>query len=164
MTKSPKPTNQPDPKQLETLEAENGELKAGWQRSQADFENFRRRVADERMNLHQSVAAETLLELVPAFDNFQRAFAHVSDEHASWAEGFRHIARQMEDVFVAHGLTRIPTIGTSFDPTRHEAVSELPDTTHPPDTVSQELESGWMQGGKVLKPAKVVVSTGPEQK
>lgn len=162
MTPKATPPSKPNAKVHADCEAQIKSLTEGWQRTQADFENFRRRALEDRATLSHQVAAETLLELVPAYDNFQRAFAHVSDEHAAWADGFRHIAKQMEAVFASRGLVRIPTVGTPFDPTRHEAVSELFDPTHPPDTVSQELESGWMQGSKVLKPAKVVISKGKE--
>lgn len=164
MTPKPTPPSKPDATAHADCQAQIQSLTDGWQRTQADFENFRRRALDDRSTLSAQVAAETLLELVPAYDNFQRAFAHVSDEHAAWADGFRHIAKQMETVFADHGLVRIPTVGTPFDPTRHEAVSELADPTHPPDTVAEELESGWMKGEKVLKPAKVVVSTEQREK
>lgn len=136
-------------------------LTDGWQRTQADFDNFRRRALEDKAALSGQVAAETLLDLVPAYDNFQRAFAHISDEHAAWVDGFRHIAKQMESVFAEHGLVRIPTVGTAFDPNRHEAVSELPRDDCPADTVCEELESGWMQNSKVLRAAKVIVSSGP---
>lgn len=159
-TPTPTEDNAADPR-----DAELAELRAGWQRTQADFENFRRRVEHDREALGQRIAADVLLEFLPAYDNFQRAFAHVSDEHASWTDGFRHIAKQMEAVFAAHGLERIPTIGTPFDPEVHEAVSQLPHPKHPADTVAEELESGWRCNGQVIKPAKVVISTGqPEQK
>lgn len=135
-------------------------LKTGWQRTQADFDNFRRRALEDRATLSEQITAETLLDLVPAYDNFQRAFAHVSDEHAAWADGFRHIAKQMEAVFAEHDLIRIPTVGAPFDPNRHEAVSELARDDCPKDTVCEELESGWMFQGKVLRAAKVIVSSG----
>lgn len=154
-------TNSSDATTPENHDAELAELKAGWQRTQADFENFRRRVEQERGALTQRIAGDVLLEFVPAYDNFQRAFAHVSEEHASWADGFRQIAKQMEAVFAAHGLERIASVGEPFDPAKHEAVSELPNDTYPADTVSEELESGWLCNGAVVKPAKVVVSTGP---
>lgn len=159
--KSPQPqADQPDLDRVAQLESEAAELRAGWQRCQADFENFRRRAQDERATLGSTMAAQTLIELVPVYDNFQRAFAHVKDEHSSWADGFRHIAKQMEDVFTSHGLVRISTVGAPFDPTQHEAVSELPHPTYPADTVAEELESGWQHNGRIIKPAKVVVSTG----
>lgn len=157
-------TPQRGPFGAEDLQQQIAELKQGWQRTQADFDNFRRRALEDRATLSEQVAAETLMDLVPAYDNFQRAFAHVSDEHAAWADGFRHIAKQMESVFAEHGLVRIPTVGAPFDPNRHEAVSELARPDCPKDTVCEELESGWMSQGKTLKAAKVIVSTGPADK
>ncbi len=162
MTKKSTPSEQSAPDQHADCTQQLGELKAGWQRTQADFENFRRRALEDRAKISEQIAAETLLELVPAYDNFQRAFAHVSDEHAAWADGFRHIAKQMEAVFAEHGLVRIPTVGTAFDPNRHEAVSELARDDCPAGTVCEELESGWMLGEKILRPAKVIVSSGSD--
>lgn len=135
------------------------ELEAGWQRCQADFANARRRWDEERTALRGLVAIDTLLEVVPALDNFERAFAHLTDEHASWAAGFQHIKKQLDDVLIAHGLERIPTVGQPFDPTRHEAVmEEVSDQLE--GTIIQDVESGYMHNGRVVRPAKVVVSKG----
>jgi len=160
---TPKQDKPMNASEVEALETEVAELKLGWQRTQADFDNFRRRALEDRATLSRQATADTLMELVPVFDNFQRAFTHVKDEHASWADGFRHIAKQMEGIFAEHGLTRIPTVGSPFDPNQHEAVSELPSADCPAGNVCEELESGWMLEGRVLKAAKVIVSTGADQ-
>ncbi|MBI4185522.1 nucleotide exchange factor GrpE [Candidatus Berkelbacteria bacterium] len=146
-----------------SAQTEIEELRTGWQRTQADFENFRRHVSEERSTLRATVATETLLDLVPVYDNLCRAFSHLASDHESWASGFRAIAKQLETAFATHGLVRIPTVGQPFDPNLHEAVSEQPDPTYPAHTVCQELESGWMSNSRVLKAAKVVVSSGTNE-
>lgn len=143
------------------LEAELSELRTGWQRTQADFENFRRRVIDEQASIRNRVAVETLLELVPILDNLRRAFASLPKQENGWATGFRHIAKQLEDLLARHRLEQIPTVGEPFNPTLHEAISQMPHPSHAADTVIDEIESGYRHAGTIVKPAKVVVSTGP---
>lgn len=142
------------------LEAEAHELRTGWQRTQADFENFRRRVLSEQSAIRSRVTLETLLELVPILDNLRRAFASLPKEENGWTAGFRHIAKQMEDLLARHGLERIPTVGEPFNPALHEAISQLPHPEYAPDIIIDEIESGYRHAGTIVKPAKVVVSTG----
>ena len=141
------------------LQAEIAELRAGWQRTQADFANAARRWEDERRELSARCTAETLLEIVPALDNFDRAFAHLPNEQAEWATGFQHIKKQLDDILVAHGVDRLKTVGEIFDPTLHEAIGEeASDQTE--GTILREVEAGYRHCGRVVRPAKVIVSKG----
>ncbi len=161
MPKKSSPDHKQPTAETAKLEAENAELKTGWQRCQADFENFRRRVLDEQSSIRARVAADTLLELVPILDNFRRAFTHLPETETGWTTGLRHIAKQLDDLLTKHGLERIPTVGEIFNPTLHEAVSQMPHPQHAADVVIDEIESGYRHAGTIVKPAKVVVSTGP---
>ncbi len=151
---------QQQPSELETLAKRVEELTAGWQRTQADFENFRRRTAQEREQLERLTAARTLLEITPALDNLRRALDHASDESGSLIEGIRHIERQLGDVLTRHGIERIPTIGEAFNPMLHEAIGQQ-EGGEAPDTIIQEIEAGYRTSDTILKPAKVIVSAGP---
>ncbi|MBI2589767.1 nucleotide exchange factor GrpE [Candidatus Berkelbacteria bacterium] len=144
--------------EVEKLKAECAELKAGWQRTQADFENFRRRHEEERKFMRAWAVLDILLELAPILDNFTRAFEHLPAKETTWAIGFQHIQKQFEEVFKAHNLKRIQTLGETFDPTKHEALTEEETTDYPPGAVIREIEAGYEYNGKIVKPARVVVS------
>jgi molecular chaperone GrpE len=150
--------------ELARARAEADELRHGWQRTQADFDNFRRRTLEERELFKERAAHDVLIQLAPVLDNFRRAFQHLPEGESQWRTGFQHIQKQLEDVLKAHGLAQIPTIGEPFNPSRHEAISELPHDTYPADTIIEEVEAGYECGGTIVKPAKVIVSAGPSQK
>lgn len=139
------------------------ELRRGWQRTQADFDNFRRRTQEERAILKERAAHDILIQLAPVLDNFRRAFEHLPEGENHWRTGFQHIQKQLEDILKAHGLTRITTVGEAFDPTRHEAISEMTHDSYPANTIIQETEAGYECNGTIVKPARVIVSAGPSQ-
>lgn len=152
---------QDDP-QVEQLKAEVERLTIGWQRTQADFANFQRRTEAEYADLRSQCAALTLLELTPILDNFERAFKHLPAEQATWTDGFRHIAKQIEQLLADHELAAIETVGQPFDPSQHEAIAQATSPTHAEGIVIEQIERGFSYKGKVVRPAKVVVSTGIE--
>ncbi|MBI4023191.1 nucleotide exchange factor GrpE [Candidatus Berkelbacteria bacterium] len=149
-----------DAKRIAELEHELAAFKLGWQRTQADFENFRRRTAAEHQELAAAIKRETVLALTPILDNVRRAFLHLPDGDSPWRTGFAQIQKQLEAVLTAHGLTQIPTVGEPFDPRKHDALSQLPHPDAPEGTIIEEVEAGYEQSGTIVKPAKVVVSTG----
>ncbi len=137
------------------------ELEQQLKRLAADFDNFRKRVDQERKEAFQMAQATTLLELAPVLDNFRRATEHLPDELKGnqWTTGVLYIEKQLEQIFHDFGLAKIKTVGEVFDPQRHEAVSTEEDDSQPPQTILAELEGGYTLGSSVLKPAKVKVST-----
>lgn len=139
------------------LQTQINELKAGWQRTQADFENARRRWEEERKNLTGSVKLVTLLEFAPVLDNFERAFAN-APEDSTWLQGFKAIKRQIEDIYLGAGLKKVGDINEEFNPSRHEAISYIDSNDCASEHVCQVVEYGWELDGKILKPAKVVVA------
>jgi len=144
----------------QSLEEQIADLTAGWQRTQADFENFRRRTAEERSTLQQVTEFQTLLEVAPVLDNLRRALEHAQTNSGTLIDGLQHIERQLNGIFSAHELERIPTVGEPFNPQLHEAIGQQ-SSENPADTVIQEVESGYRSSDTILKPAKVIVSTGP---
>ncbi len=154
MNKAPKP-------QKTKSDARITELEQQIQRVAADFDNFRKRTEDESKGIFKIAQATTLLELAPVLDNFRRATEHLPEhlQNDNWVTGVLYIQKQLEQIFEEHGVSKIKTVGEIFDPQLHEAIStELSD--QPAQIIIAELEGGYTMDGKVLKPAKVKVSSG----
>lgn len=145
--------------QIIKLKDEIKELKLGWQRTQADFDNFRKKSEDEKLENMAFAKAEFMTKLTPVLDNFYRAFSHAKTNDPT-VQGFLQIQKQLEDILTSEGLQKISSsAGTKFDPNFHEAIS-YEENALPEDSIIAEMESGWMFNNKVLKPAKVRVSRG----
>lgn len=160
MTDVPSDTAQPTEQpagQADELER----LRLGWQRCQADFENYRKRTERERADVWQLATTDTLLRVAPIADTFRHALSQHSDS-AAWRTGVEQISKQLDELLRANHLERLEVVGQPFDPMQHEAVSQLPHDTVPADHVVHEVESGYRYRDTILKPAKVVVSTGPQ--
>lgn len=144
---------------LKELEQKIKELEDGWKRTQADFENYRKRSEEQRGEVFNLIKADFLAKITPVLDNFRRAFEHSPDNE--FARGIKHIEKQLEDILTAEGLHKISAEpGQKFDCNLHEAISCEPNKKIPTDHVIAVTESGWMLGGRVIKPAKVRVSRG----
>jgi len=135
------------------------ELEDGWKRTQADFENYKKRAEEQKGEILMMMKADFLTKITPVLDNFRRAFLHAPDD--DFARGVKQIEKQLEDILLAEGLQKIPAdAGEKFDPTIHEAISCEENKKIPADHIIAETESGWVFEGKVIKPAKVRVSKG----
>jgi len=141
------------------------QLKDQLLRLQADFENFRKRVQRDRVESQQQAAAQLIGALLPALDHFQLGLknAQIHAQDASIVTGFQMIYTQLLEAFTQAGLTPLPVEGQPFDPNLHEAVTSLASEEHPEGTVITELRRGYMLGGKLLRPAQVIVSRGPAE-
>lgn len=151
-------TQQPDP--LAQAQAEIAKLKDGLLRTAADFDNFRKRTRREIDDARKSGREELLKELLPVFDNLERAIqsAKSASDIKSMAEGVSMVLRQFVDTLGRSGITRVPTIGATFDPQIHDAIQQVESDEHPPGTVVAEVQPGWMQGERLIRAAMVVVS------
>jgi len=146
----------------DNLEAKILELESGWKRTQADFDNYRKRSEEQKLNIISNANANLMLEIVPVLDNFRRAFSHAPNSPAgedNFTLGVKQIEKQLEDILTAEGLKKIETLDQKFDPLKHEAIS-YEENILPADQIIAEIESGWSFDDKVLKPAKVRVSKG----
>jgi molecular chaperone GrpE len=146
--------------QLEALRAEKDEQYRGWQRTQADFVNYRRRMEQERSELIKSAEAGLIHDLLPVLDDLERAIASLpSDLHGlTWVDGVLLIERKLAAMLEQHGLSPIEALGKEFDPTEHEAVlreGEPGEAT----TVTAELQMGYRRYDRVLRPT--LVKVGP---
>ena len=148
--------------ELEKLAAEKSDLKNTLIRLQADFDNYRKRTDRER-NSERHRGAEIIVEsMLPVLDAFDRAIAsHRDAAHNEYREGFQLIRKQLLDALSRHGLQKIDAVGKPFDPNFHHAIERVETAEQPDDAVLEELQSGYIFHGKVLRPAMVRVAANP---
>ncbi|MFC1656789.1 nucleotide exchange factor GrpE [Patescibacteria group bacterium] len=129
-------------------------------RLQADFDNFRRRSEDEKDQIRETAKADSILEIVPVLDNFERSLKHTPKEleESDWVVGITYIHKQLTEILNREGLEKTNTKNADFDPNLHEAVSYEKSKKHTKDQIIDEIESGYKLGSKVIKPAKVRVA------
>ena len=152
------PVAQLDP--LETARAEAGRLKEMWMRTAADFDNFRKRARKEVEDARRNGREELLKELLPVFDNLERAIqsAQRATDVKGVSDGLSMILKQFEATLARASINKVPTTGTSFDPALHEAIQQVETDEHPPGTVVAEVQPGYAQGDKLIRAAMVVVA------
>ncbi len=152
-----------DPLEAENaaLRAERDELKDQALRARAEFDNYRKRMARESERIRKTAAEGLLRDLLPIVDNLERALSHVEDKSDGLALGVEMVVRQFSDILSGKGLEPIPAKGEPFDPNIHEALTHQPSDEFPADTVMEEFQRGYRLGDFVLRPAQVVVSSGP---
>jgi len=143
------------------LEAELEKLNATYLRLAADFENHRRRKAQEGEEQARYGSIGLLQALLPGLDNLARAVAHIPAEAKDGlAEGLRLTAKQLDDALASQGIRRIESVGQPFDPRLHDAVLSVPAGDATPGTVVAELAPGYQIFDRVVRPAQVSVAEG----
>jgi len=128
-------------------------------RMQADFDNYRRRVAREREELVKYAGEQIITALLPVLDNLERALALRHDDVGKVYEGIEMISRQIREVLISEGLEDVPAVGAQFNPEIHEAVMREEGGGHPENTVIEELRKGYSLRGKTIRAAMVKVAT-----
>ena len=151
--------------ELATARQETGELRASWQRTAADFANFRRRTEQERETVVGLANEVLLLKLLNVVDDFDRALAAMPREleHLGWIEGVWLVERKLHALLDSEGVTPMEVIGQPFDPREHEAVIHEETTEAPDGTVIAELQRGYHLRDRVLRPALVKVANNAGQ-
>ncbi|MGH2366419.1 MAG: nucleotide exchange factor GrpE [Chloroflexota bacterium] len=146
--------------QVEAERATAAEYLAQWQRTAADFSNFKRRNEQERAEMARLFNASLVGQLLPVLDNFERALAAVPPEMAdhAWIAGIGLTEKQLRSALEKEGLSTIAAQGQPFDPTLHEAVAHEVSADHEDDTVIEEFQKGYKLHDRVLRPAMVKVS------
>lgn len=136
---------------------------AGWQRAQADYVNYKRRAEQDKEEVSQFANAILVLNLLPILDDWERALASIPDDQTdlSWVEGIRLIERKLRGVLETQGLSPIEAVGQPFDPNRHEAAMQGKGEE---GIVVEELQKGYKFRERVIRPSKVVVGNGEEEK
>jgi molecular chaperone GrpE len=130
-------------------------------RSLADFSNFKRRRQEEFETQVQFANQELILKLLPVIDNFERALqaSQVNHNFDALAEGVSLTLRQLKDMLEREGVEPIEAVGQEFDPMIHEAVMRIESDEYPENTVVEELEKGYTQRSRVIRPSRVKVAT-----
>lgn len=144
---------------VDTLQQKIEELTEALQRERADAVNLRRRHDEEIAKLRSSVKASVVADLLPVIDNFERALKHVPKEleNNDYVKGVQGVVKQFEKTLATIGVERIKTVGESFDPHYHEAVS-AEEGDGGPEVVSEELQAGYRLGDEVIRHAMVKVT------
>jgi molecular chaperone GrpE len=153
------------PQELEALRkraAERDQFLDLLQRTKADFDNYQKRNQREREQERRYQYGPFVRDLLPVFDNLQRATAAAKQagEQGPLVQGVAMVQNQFLDLLKRYGITPIDPIGKPFDPNLHEAIAQQPAPGQPPNMVIQVVELGFLNHDRVLRPAKVVVSQG----
>ena len=150
-----------------SLEAELAAARAGarqnhdrWLRERADLENLKRRTERERADAIKFGNERLLRDLLPVVDNLERAAAHArgGGNGKPLIEGVELVLKGLLDVLDRHGVKRVETHGTRFDPAHHEAMAHVESEQHEPNAVVEEHQPGYRLNDRLLRPALVSVA------
>lgn len=148
-------------RQLQEAQEEARINLAGWQRAQADFENYKKRQESERQELLEFAKEVTVVKLLPTLDALSQGLKHVPDGvDEKWLTGINGTLGQLEKVLSELGVKRIEAVGKKFDPNFHEAIREAEGEED--GIVVEELQTGFELSGKVIRPSQVVISKKKE--
>ena len=130
----------------------------GWQRAKADYDNLQKET-EKRMSDFRKYACEDILQQIfPLADYFKHAFeAMPKDADEQWAQGFKHIQDYYYKILNDNDVVEIETVGKQFDPELHEVVKEE-ESKEKENTIIKETQVGFTLNGKVVRPAKVIIS------
>lgn len=149
------------------LEKQAEELRDKWMRATADLENTRRRARKDVEEARLDGQKRALGEILPVIDNLERALEHAgaaaSEDAQGIAEGVNLVMRQFSQALDRLGVSPIEAEGNPFDPTYHEAMSQVETDEVSPGTVAQVLQRGYVLGERLLRPSLVVVAKAKER-
>lgn len=130
-----------------------------WRRAEADFENYKRRIEQERAESAKFAGMPLILNILPIVDDLERAFKSIPEKlaHLTWTDGIRLIHRKLQATLEAQGVTEIKALGETFDPSVHEAVGQAAGED---GKVIEEAQKGYKLHGRVIRPAFVIVGNG----
>lgn len=145
---------------LAQAEAKAQEYLGLLQRVQADFQNYRKRLEQERQDLREQLRGDTLTRLLPVLDDLSKALQEVSPELKghSWVQGIDLVRRKLLALLEMEGVIRVEAQGRPFDPREHEAVHYQESANQAEGSVIAVYRDGYKLGGRVLRPAQVIVA------
>ena len=153
------PKNNQDNQLVEQI----SELTADLQRTRADFENYRKRVEQEKQQARTSGQASAVLKLLPVIDNIERAIVHIPDnlKDDKWVQGVSGLVKNLEKSLESLNLRRIDaTPGSQFNPELHEAIQFDEDAEGDKELIVEELQAGYTLNGQPIRHAMVKVTRG----
>jgi molecular chaperone GrpE len=143
--------------QLAEAESKVSEYKDGWARSQAEFQNYKRRVERDNALTYANMKGDIIKKVLPALDDLERALQNRPADD-SWASGIELIARKLQNILESEGVKRIEAKGAAFDPNFHEAITHEPNDEVESEHVIDVVQNGYMLGERVIRPALVRVA------
>ncbi len=144
-------------KNVEPMQQELDELTDRYKRVLAEFENHKKRSQKERDNLYNMILADIIGNILPILDNLENA-VKVETKDEELKKGIELVLKQFQDTLKAKGVEEIKTVGETFDPELHEAVSSIQDETKGEKEIVQEYRKGYKIGTKVIRHSMVVVA------
>ncbi len=154
---APVPTLLELQEQLSDAQSRAADYKDGWQRSVAEFQNYRRRMEAEKADTYRMAVGSIIKRYLPVLDDMERALG-TRPADLPWADGIELICRKLQSILEAEGLKRIEAVGQKFDPNFHEAISQEPVEGVESGTVVGVIRNGYMLGDQVIRPAMVRVA------
>lgn len=147
--------------ELSQWQAKANEYLEGWQRTRADFSNFKKRVERDQAQVYQNAAANVILKFLEVLDDLERALKNrpQQGDGAAWADGIELIYRKFSAILEAEGVTPIEAEGQTFDPLLHEAVTREENTGLESGQIIEVVKQGYRLGERVLRPAQVRVAS-----
>lgn len=148
-------------KKQEELEQQVGELTQDLQRTRADFENYVRRMEQEKTAAREAGQTSSILKLLPTIDNIERAIAHAPEEIKGnpWVQSVMNLTKQLDKSLETLNVQRIDADpGTKFDAQLHEAVQFDEDSEGENEVIAEALQSGYMLNGQPIRHAMVKVT------
>jgi len=144
---------------VEELEKKNEELNDRLIRRLAEFENYKKRTDLEKSEIFKYAAESFIIKILTVYEDLQRSLSHIEDDNKdALSDGLKLVAEKFTQILEEQGVKKIDAIGKEFDHEYHEALLQQPSKEFSPNTVINEVESGYIYKDKVLKHAKVIVS------
>lgn len=145
---------------LAETEAKAVENLDGWQRAQAEFANYKKRLARDQEQMSAEVRGRVIRRYLEIVDDLERALNNAPQEGSGmeWAQGVEIIYKKLIAYLESEGLTRMHPLGEHFDPNLHEAVTQEESPEHDSGTIIEVLRPGYLLGERVLRPASVKVA------
>jgi len=147
-----------------TLQKERDEARSvaaeyldGWQRSMAEFANYKKRVERDREQTQQTLAGTIVKRYLEVLDDLERAFKTRpnDNEGAAWADGIELIYRKLLLILDSQDVKPMDALGQPFDPNRHEAIGHMESSVYPSGHIAEVIQNGYLIGDRVLRPALV---------
>jgi molecular chaperone GrpE len=144
-------------KKLAEVESKTSEYKDSWLRSQAEFQNYRKRIERDSELTYVSLKGDIIKKILPILDDLERALQNRSADDP-WASGIELVVRKFQNILESEGVKTIEAIGAEFDPKFHEAISHEPADGVQSGHVIGVVQNGYMIGERVIRPALVRVA------
>jgi len=158
--KKTKKINKLESQELQKIKGQAEEYLHCWQRAVADYQNLKKQVEKNQAEFVKYANTTLIIELLPILNNFKTAFNCIpdKDKENDWLKGIAHIKKQFEEAMKSLGIEEIKTKGEKFNPELHEAVDKAK-SEQEEDMIIKEVQAGYKLNGRVIIPAKVIVSS-----